>query len=292
MRIDGERGKGERGEQSNEEFHGVSRGGQDFEVNQRGSLRAGRVGKGGRWRGRGSSDGARRLGHRRGMLGHRCERIAKVRERVLRGGAAQSGLDVADVRRHEPLGGLEVATLQRSDDLHVLAAALAGIVRRLIQHRDERGARGQVAQRVGEQCVADAFGEAHVEVAEKEAAGADIVGAQCSPLAREVRLELAYRRCIDGRHMADEPELDHAPRGERFLRLDDGGLDDVPPAACIDGDDAALRQPGERLADHRSAHREDRCELRFTEARAGRQALREDRLDDAIGDFGRGGHAS
>jgi hypothetical protein len=215
-----------------------------------------------------------------------------MRQRVAGAGLQlERGLHAADMRLHEFFGFRQVALFKRLHDLHMLFARLRRIVRRLVEHGDECGARGEVAQRVGQQAVAQAFGQAHMKVAQQKAAQAHVVAFDGGFLAGEVAFELFDGGLAHVAGAADQAHLDHAARLKGlacfFLRR----LNHIPAAPAAHGDDAAHRQPGEGFTHDGAAAVKQHGQLLLAQACARRELLRHHGFNDAVGDVCCGGHA-
>src|ERR1700760_2494983 len=64
------------------------------------------------------------------------------------------GLDMRDMMQHEMAGFVEIAMLQRGDNVAMLVVAAAGHRRLAIKRDDQRGARHQLFHEAQQDCVA------------------------------------------------------------------------------------------------------------------------------------------
>jgi hypothetical protein len=90
--------------------------------------------------------------------------------------------------------------------------------------------------------------------------------------------------------LAQHAALDRTPCREGVARFVDRGLDHVPALARAHLDEAARLQLHQGLAHQRAADAEQVGQCLLAQALARRELLREDRFDDALGNFGLAGH--
>lgn len=102
------------------------------------------------------------------------QRLAEIEQRIVVDAFRQSGLDIADMRRHQFRGPPRIVRGDRIGDRGVLVAGRFGVVRGLIQCRNKHSPRRQIAQYVGEDTMAARFRHADMEVAQKVAARTNI----------------------------------------------------------------------------------------------------------------------
>ena len=230
----------------------------------------------------------RRCGLGRGA--YRGQGIAQLGQRVGGNRQPQRLLHRADVCGHELFGQSGVAFFQSCDDLHVVFTGLLGVVRGLVQHCDQCGAGGEVAQRVGQQAVTQALGQAHVEVTQQKTARANVVTLDGRLLLLQVLFEPFQSGLLNALQAADQAGFDDPAGFKGLAGFVLGWLDHVPAPARADGDDAARCQAGQRLAHHRAAAVEQHGQRLLAQAGARGEFLRHYGFDDAGTDVGGGGH--
>ena len=128
-----------------------------------------------------------------------------------RGVQAQVALDIAQVRFHQPHRGARVALFERVDDGHVFFLRMFGRMRGLVHQRDQRAARQQVGQQVGQHLVAEQASQHDVKVGQQPRAAGHVGARHRLAFGLQVAAQLGDLRVGDHRAQPlDHRRLEHA----------------------------------------------------------------------------------
>ena len=191
-----------------------------------------------------------------------------------------------DVLAHQALGGCRITLLQRSHDVGMVVVRALGFGRALVQRRHQRGAGRQVHHHRGDQAVAQAFGQADVEVRQHDAAVAR--AAFCNGLAfiAHMGTQLLQHRLQGPPGIAQHARLDDAARGVGLARIFERGLHHKPALAWPNLDKTTGLQLEQRLAHAGAAHAKQVRQFLLAQAFARPQPAIQDGLDHTLGDIG------
>ncbi len=187
-----------------------------------------------------------------------------------------------------------VALAAAAQEVGVLIARAMRVIRRMVEHGDERAARHQVAHQLRQRGIARGFGQRDMEVSEQlflhAASGG--AGLQGGTLHSDVLLQqLVVDLARVGNEQAHHLSLQGAAHGEHFARLLHAGTADEGALVWDDLDEFVLGQHYQRRAYLGAADGVNAAQRFFAQPSTRRQAFFHDSGGKVLGNALSGGQA-